>query len=703
MVQAATSYCCWSVATSQRPKTCAFQPTLRLGVGVGLDDGVRVVAVVRVVHVMIQAQDVAELVQHHVLGVVAAVRVPVQLAPAQDAPVEPVAVLPEPDAEPGRRIAAEAGEAVDAARDVDAVVDGVAAARVVGERGAPWTGARRSSPPAASLTAVRIAVGGVPAGAPAVVQVRVLGEEPAGQHRVRSVGIGGHGRTGERREQDERRDGRSRDCGSWFTEPPPRGDRRWGRRDRGARPSDGRSRRPPGARSTEPAGVSAPLVAADVRRTGSSPWSTTRVLRRPSRGPGPPRAVRRLEDEDPVAHRGRARGRRPGRCAGRSAGRRPRSGRGAPCRRPWPRPDVPVDAEERPRPLEPGRATRGRDRARGSGRPVPRRTRRRGGRPRATRARSRTWARTARPPAGPPARVSRRRRPAGGARRPRPRGSHGSRGAPRPTARPGRGARPGSRTRSRASTVSQPRRHVQQPQPRLGPVVLARRARPRARDPRRTTPRGRSRCRAGPPISPSVNRCPGERATVVQHRVQPVPGRRRSRSQSAAVARGHLPGTAVAATADPRPARTGGLRRAEGAGQRHDGDRSGSGQASHELHEGPPPAGGLGGGRRARSPSWPGRITCHLSAAGVVRSHASTGPVVPTDPTRYGREAGVIPAQSRYGDRPQGAEVRSPTRRRRSNLREKGQAYPCDRPPDPLLRPEARGLLYSPTTLPEFP
>src|SRR4051794_29425541 len=40
-----------------------------------------------------------------------------------------------------------------------------------------------------------------------------------------------------------------------------------------------------------------------------------------------------------------------------------------------------------------------------------------------------------------------------------------------------------------------------------------------------------------------------------------------------------------------------------------------------------------------------------------------------------GREAGVSPAQSRYGDRPPGAEVRSPPCRRRSSLREKGQAH----------------------------
>ena len=50
------------------------------------------------------------------------------------------------------------------------------------------------------------------------------------------------------------------------------------------------------------------------------------------------------------------------------------------------------------------------------------------------------------------------------------------------------------------------------------------------------------------------------------------------------------------------------------------------------------------------------RLTCRLSALGAGGTLAADnrGPRVPADPTRFGREAGVIPAQSRYGDRPPG-------------------------------------------------
>ena len=130
----------------------------------------------------------------------------------------------------------------------------------------------------------------------------------------------------------------------------------------------------------------------------------------------------------------------------------------------------------------------------------------------------------------------------------------------------------------------------------------------------------------------------------------------------------------------------------------------------------PPPSQGLhefllrrgsGGGRRARTPSWRAPTYARLMRRSrrslVVRSGRSTGAPAPTDPTRLGREAGVSPAQSRYGDRPSGAEVRSPTCRRRSSLREKGQAHPCDPPPDPRFGPRSRGLPFPHLPVSESP
>ena len=69
-----TSYSRWSVATSHGPKACLFQPSCGLVREYGLDDGVEVVAVVAVVHVMLEDLDVPELVEGDGLGVVAAVR-----------------------------------------------------------------------------------------------------------------------------------------------------------------------------------------------------------------------------------------------------------------------------------------------------------------------------------------------------------------------------------------------------------------------------------------------------------------------------------------------------------------------------------------------------------------------------------------------------------------------------------------------------
>ena len=81
-------------------------------------------------------------------------------------------------------------------------------------------------------------------------------------------------------------------------------------------------------------------------------------------------------------------------------------------------------------------------------------------------------------------------------------------------------------------------------------------------------------------------------------------------------------------------------------------------------------------------------------AAGWVPARRPCATLRPTSvDTPRGREAGVIPAQSRYGEPPSGAEVRSPTHGACSNLREKGRQ---DRAPDHLTppfddMPEARG------------
>ena len=71
----------------------------------GLDHGIGVVRVAVVVGVVVEDLHVAELVEHDVLDVVAAIRPGgVVLAPAQRPPVEDVAVLAHPHREPGRGV-----------------------------------------------------------------------------------------------------------------------------------------------------------------------------------------------------------------------------------------------------------------------------------------------------------------------------------------------------------------------------------------------------------------------------------------------------------------------------------------------------------------------------------------------------------------------------------------------------------------------
>jgi hypothetical protein len=103
---------------------------------------------------------------------------------------------------------------------------------------------------------------------------------------------------------------------------------------------------------------------------------------------------------------------------------------------------------------------------------------------------------------------------------------------------------------------------------------------------------------------------------------------------------------------DPTPPR-------QAAGHSPDGPTTKCARPRHDGRtclDGPPA--GTGGGRRARSGVWRDALRCHLSGSpgprAVVRWATPSGPRVPTEPTRYGREAGAIPAQSRYGDRPPG-------------------------------------------------
>ena len=64
----------------------------------------------------------------------------------------------------------------------------------------------------------------------------------------------------------------------------------------------------------------------------------------------------------------------------------------------------------------------------------------------------------------------------------------------------------------------------------------------------------------------------------------------------------------------------------------------------------------------------------------------------PTSVTPRGREAGENPAQSRYGDRPKRAQVRSPTHGACSNLREKGRQDRALHRLDPSVAVSKRGV-----------
>ncbi len=120
-------------------------PVVGLGAGDRLDDGVIEVALVAVVHVVAEPLDVTELVECDGLDIEAAVgRIGVRLAPLEAAPVEAMALLPEPHREAVRRPPGEAGDAVGAARVAGAIADRIRSAVDVGEgRGARSTRAGR--------------------------------------------------------------------------------------------------------------------------------------------------------------------------------------------------------------------------------------------------------------------------------------------------------------------------------------------------------------------------------------------------------------------------------------------------------------------------------------------------------------------------------------------------------------------------------
>ena len=291
------------------------------------------------------------------------------------------------------------------------------------------------------------------------------------------------------------------------------------------------------------------------------------------------------------------------------------------------------------------------------------------------------------------------RRGSSGARRRGPRASRG-----RPGARTSRrrrrvpGSRRGSRTASSATVGRAATAGIDGAQARAGPVVIADQHDALDGTRRRTTRAGGRRCRARRPTTPSVSRCPAsvpvESSTASsRYHATPVSGVV-ARRPAARHAGGSHGGSAAANAGGP-----GDARRAQ---QRHRGQGQDRTRESDHLHGGASSGGIRTGGRRARGPVSRRALTRHLSrsdpaleAAGWYTSARQRGPRAPAHPTRCGREAGASPAQSRYGDRPSGAEVRSPIRRRRSSLREKGQAHRAIHRLTPPSTPK-RGVFHVP-------
>ena len=258
----------------------------------------------------------AELVECDRLGVVAAVGGRLHLAPAQGAPVEGAAVLPQPHREAGRGGPGEAADAVRAAGP-GAVADGAGAARVVGERRGP----RRPGVVAVVGRGDRIARPDgrrrLGPGAPAELEGLVLAERRPAQRGVRPVGARGrcdeHGER--RRRRRERSSAGSDGRGAAVIGAPRRGGRpgrpRRGGGRRGRSPATGR--RPSGPNGIQSAPCSAPPPDHDGGPTSRRPSAGQRQRTgvAPVRTDGPNRIAVRVDLVDDDAPDRRRRGRAP--------------------------------------------------------------------------------------------------------------------------------------------------------------------------------------------------------------------------------------------------------------------------------------------------------------------------------------------------------------------------------------------------------
>ena len=252
-----------------------------------------------------------------------------------------------------------------------------------------------------------------------------------------------------------------------------------------------------------------------------------------------------------------------------------------------------------------------------------------------------------------------------------------------------RAGRPGARTSAPRSVsrialrITAPPSAIVDAQPPAGSTAR-RRDREPSSSPTSTTPPtgpdandsgGSASSRARPPTTPTVSRWPASVPAGIEHRVHPEPGDAGGGGRAATAARqagGSHGGSAVSSTGGrPTPGRP--KQRDRGQGQ----ERT---RESNHLHEGLLRR-DMTGGRRARTPVSRRPLIRHLSRS-VQRGGpggtlpASTGVLGPLHIRR-----GVIakPVRVRHSPAtvtaPSGAEVRSPIRRRRSSLREKGQAH----------------------------
>ena len=255
-----------------------------------------------------------------------------------------------------------------------------------------------------------------------------------------------------------------------------------------------------------------------------------------------------------------------------------------------------------------------------------------------------------------------------------------------------RTALPDDRRLHRRASIAQPPAGIDRAQPGPRAVVITDQDdAPHGPDGERLRRQGEQPARVRRP-RPSVSRWP---ASV------PAPSSTASSRNQAAAGRGRSRG-------DRRPARRRIPRWVRRLEHRRPGDAGGPSNAtaargtsaranSKHLHEGLLRRDDLaGGGRGGQCRRWP--LIARLTGVAAPRWYArgiNRGPRVPAHPTRRGREAGASPAQSRYGDRPFGAEVRSPILPSPLEPSRERSGASCDPPPDPSFDPEARGSFVS--------